>query len=62
MKVAQTVILTRAGLGLDVVKLRKLSFAVLRLAWLPAAAEILTGGIVSHFLLGLPWFWSLLLG
>ncbi|KAL4217023.1 Sodium/hydrogen exchanger 9B2 [Mactra antiquata] len=61
-KVALTVILTRAGLGLDVVKLKKLSWAVLRLAFLPCAAEIVTAGIVSKFLLGFPWLWSLMLG
>ncbi|WAR11083.1 SL9B2-like protein [Mya arenaria] len=61
-KVALTVILTRAGLGLDVVKLRKLSFAVIRLAFLPCTAEILTASVVSKFLLDLPWPWALMLG
>ncbi|XP_062580508.1 sodium/hydrogen exchanger 9B2-like [Saccostrea cucullata] len=61
-KLALTVILLRAGLGLDIVKLRKLSFAVLRLAFIPCLCEAITGGIVSHFLLGFPWAWSLMLG
>jgi len=61
-KLALTVILTRAGLGLDIVKLRKLSWAVLRLAFLPCTAEIITVGIVSHFILGFPWKWSIMLG
>ncbi|XP_045179332.2 sodium/hydrogen exchanger 9B2-like isoform X1 [Mercenaria mercenaria] len=61
-KVALTVILTRAGLGLDVIKLKKLSWAVLRLAFIPCAAEIVTTAVVSHFLLGFPWAWSLMLG
>ncbi|XP_061197151.1 sodium/hydrogen exchanger 9B2-like [Saccostrea echinata] len=61
-KLALTVILLRAGLGLDIVKLRKLSFAVLRLAFIPCLSEAITGGIVSHFLLGFPWAWSLMLG
>ncbi|XP_011416874.3 sodium/hydrogen exchanger 9B2 [Magallana gigas] len=61
-KLALTVILLRAGLGLDIVKLRKLSFAVLRLAFTPCLCEAITVGIVSHFLLGFPWTWSLMLG
>ncbi|KAJ8306577.1 hypothetical protein KUTeg_017122, partial [Tegillarca granosa] len=61
-KLALTVILTRAGLGLDVIKLKKLSFAVIRLAFTPCLAEAVTGGIVSHFLLGFPWKWSAMFG
>ncbi|XP_052079843.1 sodium/hydrogen exchanger 9B2-like [Mytilus californianus] len=61
-KIALTVILTRAGLGLDIVKLRKLSWAVIRLAFLPCTCEIITVGIASHFILGFPWIWSLMLG
>jgi hypothetical protein len=61
-KVALTVILTRAGLGLDIIKLKKLSWAVLRLAFIPCAAEIMTSAVVSRFLLGFPWAWSLMLG
>ncbi|KAL3831361.1 hypothetical protein ACJMK2_023114 [Sinanodonta woodiana] len=61
-KMAQTVILTRAGLGLDPMKLRKLSWPILRLAFIPCLAEAITVGIVSHFLLGFPWRWSLMLG
>ncbi|CAC5368291.1 SLC9B1_2 [Mytilus coruscus] len=51
-----------AGLGLDIVKLRKLSWAVIRLAFLPCTFEIITVGIASHFILGFPWIWSLMLG
>ncbi|KAK3087377.1 hypothetical protein FSP39_005190 [Pinctada imbricata] len=61
-KLALTVILTRAGLGLDIPKLRRLSFAVLRLAFLPCIAEAITVAIASHFLLGFSWTWSLMLG
>ena len=61
-KIALTVILTRAGLGLDPIKLKKLSWAVLRLAFTPCVCEAITVGIVSHFLLGFPWKWSLMLG
>ncbi|XP_062598598.1 sodium/hydrogen exchanger 9B2-like [Saccostrea cucullata] len=61
-KIALTVILIRAGLGLDPVALRKLSFTVLRLAFTPCLTECLAEAIASHFLLGLPWEWGFMLG
>ncbi|XP_071552701.1 sodium/hydrogen exchanger 9B2-like isoform X2 [Panulirus ornatus] len=60
--VALIIILIRAGLGLDPVALKKLSCVVLRLALLPCLVEAVTTGIVSMFLLGLPWSWSFMLG
>ena len=59
---ALVVILIRAGLGLDPVALRKLSFGVVRLAFLPCLAETITATVMSHLLLGFPWLWGLLLG
>uniref|UniRef100_A0A0L8HCD6 Cation/H+ exchanger transmembrane domain-containing protein n=1 Tax=Octopus bimaculoides TaxID=37653 RepID=A0A0L8HCD6_OCTBM len=59
---ALTVILIRAGLGLDPDALRKLSFAVVRLAFCPCLIETLVATIASHFLLGLPWIWGIMLG
>lgn len=59
---ALIVILTRAGLGLDPVALKQLSFGVLRLAFIPCLVEATTVGITSHFLLGLPWSWGFMLG
>lgn len=59
---ALTVILIRAGLGLDPMVLKKLSFAVIRLAFSPCLIETLVATIVSHFLLGLPWIWGIMLG
>ncbi|KAK3594872.1 hypothetical protein CHS0354_005945 [Potamilus streckersoni] len=61
-QVALTVILIRAGLGLDPKALRKLSWAVLRLAFSPCLAECIIEAIAAHFLLGLPWIWGLMLG
>lgn len=61
-KIALTVILIRAGLGLDPVALRKLSFTVLRLAFAPCLMECLAEGVAAHFLLGLPWEWGFMLG
>ncbi|KAL3831362.1 hypothetical protein ACJMK2_023115 [Sinanodonta woodiana] len=61
-KIALTILLTRMGMGLDTGKLRKLSWPILRLAFIPCLAEAITVGIVSHFLMGFPWRWSLMLG
>ena len=59
---ALTVILIRAGLGLDPANLRRLSLVVLRLAFLPCLAESGVVMLASHYILGLPWLWALLLG
>jgi len=60
--VALIIILARAGLGLDPVALRKLSFGVIRLAFSPCLVEAVTGAISSHFILGFPWAWGFMLG
>ncbi|GAB1609493.1 sodium/hydrogen exchanger 9B2-like isoform X1 [Argonauta hians] len=59
---ALTIILIRAGLGLNPVALRKLSFAVVRLAFMPCLTEALVVTVASHFFMGLPWIWGLMLG
>ena len=59
---ALVVILIRAGLGLDPDKLRRLSWMVFRLAFLPCLAESCTVAVASHFILGLPWLWAFMLG
>nr|KAI8766059.1 mitochondrial sodium/hydrogen exchanger 9B2-like [Biomphalaria glabrata] len=61
-QIALTVILTRAGLGLDPKALRRLSFVVLRLAFLPCLTETIIDGIASHLILGFPWQWAFMLG
>uniref|UniRef100_A0A1B6E6M0 Cation/H+ exchanger transmembrane domain-containing protein n=1 Tax=Clastoptera arizonana TaxID=38151 RepID=A0A1B6E6M0_9HEMI len=61
-EVALSVILIKAGLGLDPVALLKLSLVVLRLAICPCFGEALAAAVVSHFILGYPWLWGLLLG
>ncbi|XP_063445176.1 sodium/hydrogen exchanger 9B2-like isoform X2 [Mytilus trossulus] len=61
-QIALTVILIRAGLGLDPVALGKLSFTVVRLACSPCLVECIAEAIASHFLLGLPWEWAFMLG
>ena len=60
--IALAVILARAGLGLDPVALRKLSFGVIRLAFSPCMVEAVTAAITSHFILGFPWVWGFMLG
>ncbi|XP_060082239.1 sodium/hydrogen exchanger 9B2-like [Ylistrum balloti] len=61
-QIALTVILIRAGLGLDPKALRKLSFTVLRLAFIPCLAECCAEAVAAHFLLGFPWEWGFMLG
>lgn len=53
--VALTVILTRAGLGLDGKALRKLSKSVLLLSFLPCTTEAISVGIAAFLILGFPW-------
>ncbi len=59
---ALVVILLRSGLGLDIQALRRLKCTVIRLAFCPCLLEAVTVGIVSHFLLGMPWLWAFMLG
>lgn len=59
---AMTMILLRAGLGLNASALRRLSMVVLRVAVIPCSAEAVTVALVSHYLLDFPWQWGFLLG
>jgi len=61
-KIALIVILIRAGLGLDPVKLREIKFTVLKMAVIPVAVEASTYGILAHFMLGMPFLWSFMMG
>lgn len=61
-EVALSVILIKAGLGLDPGALVRLSLVVLRLACCPCLAEALGAAVVSHYILGYPWVWGLLVG
>ena len=60
--VALVVILTRAGLGLDLDNLRRLSWSVLRLACLPNLTEALVDAIMAVMLFQMPWLWAFMLG
>lgn len=60
--VALTVILLRAGLGLDLDALASLRGAFLRLAFLPNLSEAFTVALVANIFLDMPMVWGLLLG
>lgn len=60
--VAMVVILIKAGLGLDSAALRRLSFVVTKLAFIPCLVEAATDAVVAHLVLGFPWLWGTLLG
>ena len=60
--VAVTIILMKAGLGLDREKLAQQGSVALRLGFLPAACEALAVALLSRWILGLDWATGLLLG
>lgn len=55
------IILIRAGLDLDPYALRRLKFTVIKLGLIPWLIEAVVCTLLSHFLLGLPWNYALLL-
>lgn len=60
--IALSVILVRAGLGLDSKALKKLKGVCVRLAMGPCIVEACASALLSHFLMGLPWQWGFILG
>ncbi|XP_046402453.1 sodium/hydrogen exchanger 9B2-like isoform X1 [Ischnura elegans] len=60
--IALTLVLIRAGLGLDPSALKKLSKVVPRLAFTPCLVEMTTIAFASHLILGLPIIWGFLMG
>ncbi|XP_062524176.1 sodium/hydrogen exchanger 9B2 isoform X2 [Bombyx mori] len=61
-KIALTIILTRAGMDLDPVAMKKYFFTVIKLALIPWTFEFLLCAVLAYFFLGLPWVWAFLLG
>ncbi|XP_006893177.1 PREDICTED: sodium/hydrogen exchanger 9B1-like [Elephantulus edwardii] len=59
---ALTIILIRAGLGLDPQALKHLKAVCLRLFMGPCLLESCSAAVFSHFIMKLPWEWSFLLG
>jgi len=60
--IALSVILIRAGFGLDIKALQKKTGPTLGLAFLPCTIEAITEAIVSKFVLGFPWGFCFALG
>uniref|UniRef100_A0A8C0Z5Q6 Solute carrier family 9 member B2 n=1 Tax=Canis lupus familiaris TaxID=9615 RepID=A0A8C0Z5Q6_CANLF len=60
--IALSVILVRAGLGLDSKALKKLKGVCIRLSMCPCLVEACTSALLAHFLMGLPWQWGFILG
>nr|XP_025146145.1 sodium/hydrogen exchanger 9B1 isoform X5 [Bubalus bubalis] len=59
---ALTIILMRAGLGLDPQALKNLKRVCLRLSMGPCLMEACSTAVISHFLMNFPWQWGFLLG
>ncbi|XP_036619802.1 sodium/hydrogen exchanger 9B1-like [Trichosurus vulpecula] len=59
---ALTIILVRAGLGLDPQALEKLKGVCLRLSMGPCCLEACSAAVFSHFIMKFPWRWGFLLG
>ncbi|XP_037023813.1 sodium/hydrogen exchanger 9B1 isoform X1 [Artibeus jamaicensis] len=59
---ALTLILVKAGLGLDPQALKRLRKVCLRLSVGPCLMEACAAAVVSHFLMNFPWQWGFLLG
>lgn len=51
-----------AGLGVDLSAAKEYIFAILKLTFIPMAAEVAVVATLSHYLLALPWIWAVLLG
>lgn len=60
--IALSIILTRAGLGLDAKALKKLRGVCVRLSMGPCLVEACASALLAHFLMGLPWQWGFILG
>lgn len=61
-KIALVIILTRAGLDLDPVALKRLKITVPKLGLIPWFVEAGMIAVLTRYLIGLPWIWGLLLG
>ncbi|KAM9699766.1 sodium/hydrogen exchanger 9B1 isoform 2-T2 [Dama dama] len=59
---ALTIILVRAGLGLDPEALKNLKRVCIRLSMGPCLMEACSTAVISHFLMNFPWKWAFLLG
>ncbi|KAM8808470.1 sodium/hydrogen exchanger 9B2-like [Eudromia elegans] len=60
--IALSIILTRAGLGLDPKALKKLKAVCLRLSFGPCISETCTAAVSAYLFMHLPWQWGFILG
>ncbi|KAM5255871.1 sodium/hydrogen exchanger 9B2-like [Ctenodactylus gundi] len=60
--IALSVILARAGLGLDSQALKNLKGVCVRLSLGPCLVEACAAAVLAHFLMDLPWEWGFILG
>lgn len=51
-----------AGLGVDLSAAKEYIYAIVKLTFIPMVAEVAIVATLSHFLVGMPWVWGLLLG
>lgn len=51
-----------AGLGVDLGAAKEFIFSILKLTFIPMAAEVGAVAVLSHFLMAMPWMWAVLLG
>jgi solute carrier family 9B (sodium/hydrogen exchanger), member 1/2 len=55
-------IMLLAGLGLDLIALKKLFGIIMRLSLIPTFLEVGAITVCAHYLLSFPWLWGILLG
>jgi solute carrier family 9B (sodium/hydrogen exchanger), member 1/2 len=55
-------IMLLAGLGLDLIALKKLFGIIMRLTLIPTFLEVGAITVCAHYLLNFPWLWGILLG
>lgn len=60
--IALTAILLEGGLGLDLAKVARSSGTALSLCFVPLLTDVVVMGILSFFVLGLPYVWSFMMG
>lgn len=51
-----------AGLGVDLTAMKECLCAIFKLTVIPMAGEVAVVATLSHYLVGLPWVWALLMG
>ncbi|XP_055684840.1 sodium/hydrogen exchanger 9B2 isoform X2 [Lutzomyia longipalpis] len=61
-KFALVIILIRAGLEMDPDAFKRVYITILKLGLVPWTVEAVIIGVMTHFLLGLPWIWGFMLG